>query len=108
MKVCVPVGDDGHVDPRWGRADRLAVAELYAGEITSWQEVTVSWSQLHDSGGEGAHHARVVRFLREHDIEAVVAHHIGDGMLRTLQKMGVQVYLGATGDAQTAVRAAAE
>lgn len=104
MKICVPILDDGQLDLRWGRAERVAVADLEAGEITGWQEVTVSWDQLHDTGTDGAHHARVVRFLREQGIEAVVAHHMGDGMLRTLHKLGLQVSLGASGDARAAVR----
>ena len=64
MKVCVPVAADGQVDPRWGRADRVAVAEVADGEVRDWQEFTVAWGTLHDQGTEGAHHARVARFLR--------------------------------------------
>jgi len=105
MIVCVPVTSEGMVDPRWGRADRVAVAEVGAGEIVSWREFEVSWSRLHDEGAPGSHHARVVRFLREHHIEAVVAHHIGEGMVRMLDTMGLPVHLGAVGDARTAVQA---
>ena len=65
MKVCVPVTADGQVDPRWGRADRVAVAEVAGGEVRDWQEYTVAWGTLHDQGTEGAHHARVARFLRD-------------------------------------------
>lgn len=105
MKICVPILDDGLLDPRWGRAARVALAEVEGGEITSWQEVTVSWDTLHDTGTDGAHHARVVRFLREQGVQAVVAHHMGDGMVNTLHKLGLQVSLGADGDARAAVRA---
>ena len=28
MRVCVPITADGQVDPRWGRADRVALAEV--------------------------------------------------------------------------------
>jgi predicted Fe-Mo cluster-binding NifX family protein len=93
------------VDPRWGRADRVAVAEVVDGEIVSWQEVEVSWSRLHDQGTPGTHHARVVKFLREHHVEAVVANHIGDGMVRLLDTMGLPVHLGASGEARAAVQA---
>jgi len=92
------------VDPRWGRADTVAVADLVDGELITWREVDVSWSRLHDVGTSGAHHARVVRFLREEKVEAVVAGQIGDGMLRMLDTMGVPVHLGATGDARDAVQ----
>ena len=106
MIVCAPVTEEGTIDPRWGRADRVAVAEVVGDEIVSWQEVEVSWSRLHDQGTSGSHHARVVTFLKEHRIEAVVANHMGDGMVRTLDTMSLLVYLGAAGDARAAVLAA--
>ena len=53
MKVCVPVAADGQVDPRWGRANRVAVAEVADGEVRDWQEFTVAWGTLHDQGTEG-------------------------------------------------------
>jgi predicted Fe-Mo cluster-binding NifX family protein len=106
MIVCAPVTKEGMIDPRWGRADRVAVADVADDEIVSWQEVEVSWSRLHDEGTPGSHHARVVTFLREHHIEAVVANHMGDGMLRTLDGMGLPTHLGAAGDARAAVLAA--
>lgn len=94
------------IDPRWGRADWVAIADVVDGEIAGWQEIEVSWSRLHDEGAPGSHHARVVKFLREHDVEAVVANHIGDGMVRMLDTMQVPVHLGAAGDAKSAVKAA--
>ena len=56
--------------------------------IEDWQELDVGWDSLRDSGGEGSHHARVARLLRDHEVEAVVAHHMGDGMRHMLEKMG--------------------
>jgi hypothetical protein len=38
MKVYVPITPDGQVDPRWGRADRDAVAEVVESEVRDWQE----------------------------------------------------------------------
>jgi len=106
MIVCTPVTKEGMIDPRWGRADWVALAEVVNGEIVSWQEVEVSWSRLHDEGTPGSHHARVVSFLREHHVEAVVANHIGDGMVRMMDTMSLPVHLGAAGDARAAVLAA--
>jgi predicted Fe-Mo cluster-binding NifX family protein len=105
MIVCTPVTKEGMIDPRWGRADWVAVADVVDGEIVSWQEIEVSWSRLHDEGTPGSHHARVVTFLREHKVAAVVASHIGDGMVRMLDTMGLPVHLGASGDARAAVQA---
>lgn len=107
MIVCAPVTSEGLIDPRWGRAARVAVAEVVDGEMTSWREVDVGWDRSHDEGTSGSHHARVVTFLREQGVEAVVAHHIGDGMVRMLGTMHLPVHLGAAGDARAAVLAAA-
>lgn len=103
MILCVPVNEDGSVDPRWGRADRIAVAEVVDREITSWQEVEVSWSRLHDEGSPARHHARVARFLKDHQIETVVADHVGEGMMQMVGKMGLTLCLDAHGDARDAV-----
>jgi len=103
MIICVPVKSDGSVDPRWGRADWVAVAEVVGGKIANWQEIEVSWDRLHDEGTDGSHHARVAKFLRDHHVETVVAHHIGDGMVRMLDTMGISVHLEAAGDAKAVV-----
>jgi predicted Fe-Mo cluster-binding NifX family protein len=104
--VCVPIAIDGQVDPRWGRADWIAVAEVVDGKIENWREIEVSWSTLHDEGTPARHHARVARFLRENHVDAVVAHHVGDGMVRMLNTMALPLHLEATGDARAAVIAA--
>ncbi len=100
MVVCVPVTPEGLVGPRWGRADRVVIATVGEAGIEDWQEFDVGWDSLHDSGSEGSHHARVARFLRDHEVEAVVAHHMGDGMRHMLEKMGLTVRLGAAGSAR--------
>lgn len=104
MIVCIPVTLDGNVDPRWGRADWVAIADVQDEKINTWREVEVSWNRLHDEGTEGSHHARVMKFLREQGVEAVVVNHMGDGMTRMLKTMGIPVYLGASGAARTAVQ----
>ena len=100
--VCVPVTAEGLLDPRWGRADRVALATVRQGGIDDWQEFDVGWGSLHDAGAEGSHHARIARFLREHGVEAVVAHHMGAPMAHMLEKMGLSVRLGETGSAREA------
>ena len=106
MIVCVPIASGGLVDPRWGRADWIAVTDVIDGKIENWQEIEVSWSRLHDEGTPARHHARVARFLLENHVDSVVAHHVGDGMVQMLNTMGLPLHLGATGDARTAVLAA--
>ena len=106
MKVCVPIAADGQVDPRWGRADRVAVAEVADGQISDWQEFAVGWGALHDQGTEGAHHARVARFLLDNKVQAVAVSHVGPGMQRMLGSMAIQVVTGLSGDARSAARSA--
>lgn len=107
MKVCVPVDAGGNVDPRWGRAQRVAVAEVGDGVVRSWTEFDVGWDTLHDSGTEGSHHARVARFLREQQVQAVAVAHLGAGMQRMLDTMSISVLVARQGSARDAALAAA-
>jgi predicted Fe-Mo cluster-binding NifX family protein len=102
MIVCVALQPNGDVDPRWGRAERVAIARVTQHGVESWQEIDVGWDGLHDAGTEGGHHARIARFLREHKVEAVVANHMGPPMEHMLSKMGLVVRLGASGTAREA------
>ncbi|NNN08543.1 MAG: hypothetical protein HKL85_05040 [Acidimicrobiaceae bacterium] len=105
MIFCVPVTSDGQVDPRWGRAQRIAVAQVTNGTIDEWQEVEVSWDRLHDEGTPAQHHARVARFLLQNHVEGVVVNHVGEGMVRMLSTMKLPLFLDASGDARAAVLA---
>jgi predicted Fe-Mo cluster-binding NifX family protein len=103
MLICVPVTPEGLVDPRWGRAGSVAIAQAGADGIAGWQLHDVRWDVLHDEGTEGSHHARVARFLLEHKVEAVVAGHMGPPMVNMLERMRINVWLEADGDARAAV-----
>ena len=107
MNVCVPITAEGAVAGRWGRAERVAVAEVSDGAIRSWREVDVGWDAAHDAGTEGAHHARIARFLRDNEVEAVAVHHVGPGMQRMLATMGIAVAPAGSGPARDAVLALA-
>ena len=106
MIAAIPIDPDGTVGPRWGRAERVAIAHAVSDRIALWEEHDVAWDSAHDEGTEGAHHARVARFLREHHVDTVIAGHMGDGISRMLTTMGVSVALGAAGDAREQVLAA--
>ncbi|MBI3647688.1 MAG: hypothetical protein HY240_02865 [Actinobacteria bacterium] len=108
MVICVPVTVEGLIDPRWGRADRVAIAETTGDGIASWQEFDVRWGSLHDAGTEGSHHARIARFLLDHHVETVIADHMGMPMVHMLQEMGLGVHLGAMGGAREAAMAATD
>lgn len=107
MIALVPVTPEDTVEPGLGRATTVALVTVADGAVTGYQRVDVGWDVLHDEGTEGAHHARVVRFLREHDVDTVVAQRFGAGMARMLDSMGLRVVLDATGDARAAVLSAA-
>ena len=55
MRVCVPVTHDGQVDPRWGRASRVAVADVRAGAVTGWQVFDEGEYASHLAGRQGNH-----------------------------------------------------
>lgn len=103
MNVLIPVTPEGLVEPRFGRAPLVATATVEDGVITSWQEHAVGWDAAHDAGAEGAHHARIVRFLREQEVSTVIAEHVGAGMRRVAGRMGVRLLATAGGPARQAV-----
>ncbi len=104
MVIAVPIGPDGQVGGAWGRAASVAIAHVAEGSVSSWTEHEVGWDAAHDQGGEGEHHARVVRFLREHDVTDIVAHHMGPGMARTVAAMGLRVHTPLDADAREAAQ----
>jgi predicted Fe-Mo cluster-binding NifX family protein len=98
----MPVTSDGKVGHSWGRAPRVAVADVKDGSLLAWEEIDVAWDRLHDETTEGGHHARVARFLRDHRVETVAAGHMGEPMVHTLERLGIAVHLGVVGDARQA------
>ena len=105
--VAIALGEGGAVGPRWGRAQRVAVATLEHDRLSSWDEIEVGWDRAREEGSDRRHHARVARFVKQHGVGVVVARHMGDDMLAMLGRMGVQVQLPTSDDARQAVRAAA-
>lgn len=108
MRIAIPVTADGQVERRWGRAPMIAVATREDDRsISDWVVHRVGWDVAHDQGDEGSHHARIVRFLRENEVDAVVVDHMGQGMRHTLGKMGIPVLPALSEDARRAVVLAA-
>jgi predicted Fe-Mo cluster-binding NifX family protein len=106
MIIGVTTTPHGTVGGGLGRAQTVAVADVRDGEVTSWTEVPVGWGDLHGIGPEGTHHARIVRFVREHALECVVTSGLGESMRTTMGKLGVVVRTDLTGDARAAAAAA--
>jgi predicted Fe-Mo cluster-binding NifX family protein len=107
VTVCIPITADRQVAGSWGRAERIAVVTVADDRPVEWVEHDVAWDRLHDEGTEGAHHARVARFLREQRVDVVVAAHMGPPMQNMIGKLGIRSLLGGRGDATAAVLAAA-
>ena len=107
MIVAAPIQKDETsnptIDPRWGRANWIALAEVSGGKIVGWNEKEVLWDKLHDEGTDGAHHARIAKFIKENQVEMIVVDHMGDGMVRMLKTMEIPVIFGASGSARAAI-----
>lgn len=106
MIVATPVTVDGRSAPAWGHAHWIGVAEVTGPRITSWTIHEVGWDEAHDSGTHGAHHARIVRFLKDEGIETVVVDHLGPGMVQVLETMGIPTLPATPGDARESILAA--
>lgn len=102
MKIAIPVTPEGQVDPRFGKAHFVAVAEVNddGTETTQWDVQEVNWDELHDIEPHGTHHGRIVRFLTDNNVDSVIINHAGESMLNTMAKMGLIIVTEAEGDAK--------
>ncbi len=106
MNIATPVTATGQSAAAWGKAHWIGVATVSDGAVSAWQVHEVAWDVSHDEGTHGSHHARIVRFLKEHDIAAVVVDHMGPGMVQVMETMKIPVLPASPGDAQASVLAA--
>lgn len=108
MIIATPTTATGEAAGGWGRAHWIGIAELQDGEISAWQLHEVGWDISHDAGTHGSHHARIVRFLKEHGVQAVMVDHMGQGMQQVMAKLGIPLLPATPGDAQASIRAAVD
>jgi len=106
MIVATPVTAEGQSAAAWGKAHWIGVAGVEDGVVTTWQVHEVGWDVSHDEGTHGSHHARIVRFIKEQAIDAVVVDHMGPGMVQVMQTMRIPVLPASPGDAQASILAA--
>ncbi len=106
MRIALPVTPDGAVNPGFGKASLVAVVAVTGGNVTDWTAHEVGWDIAHDLGTEGAHHARIVRFLREHEVTHVLFAGMGAPMQNTINKMGITLLPATRADARQAVEQA--
>jgi len=107
VRLCAPLTDEGTINQRWCKTQRVAVADVRCGEITDWREFDVGWERLHDEGEHADHHARMADFLRDHGVNIIVVDHIGTCLRATLTRMDIAVHPGASGQADRAMVSAA-
>ena len=103
MFIATPVTSEGHSAAAWGKAHWIGVAEVIDGAVASWRIEEVAWDESHDSGTHGSHHARIVRFLKDESIDAVVVDHMGEGMVRVMNTMGIPILTATPGDARQSI-----
>jgi predicted Fe-Mo cluster-binding NifX family protein len=106
MNIATPVNEAGESAAAWGKAHWIGVASVEGGAVTAWHVHEVAWDVSHDEGTHGSHHARIVRFLKEHDIAAVVVDHMGPGMVQVMSTMKIPVLPASAGEAKASVLAA--
>ena len=66
------------------------------------EEEDVSWDVAHESEQEGPHHARVAKFLKQHNVKEIIASGAGPDMSRMIEKMGIKIKF-ADGSYKTAL-----
>ena len=106
MNIATPVTATGQSAAAWGKAHWIGVATVEDGAVTAWQVREVAWDVSHDEGTHGSHHARIVRFLKEHDIAVVVVDHMGPGMVQVMETMKIPLLPASPGDAKASILAA--
>jgi predicted Fe-Mo cluster-binding NifX family protein len=106
MNIATPVTATGQSAAAWGKAHWIGVATVADGAVSAWEVHEVAWDVSHDEGTHGSHHARIVRFLKEHDIAVVVVDHMGPGMVQVMQTMQIPVLPATPGDAKVSILAA--
>lgn len=106
MIVVIPVAPNGEVGGHFGKAHFMAVADVREGAIVDWRVDEVAWDVQHDLGTHGSHHARIVRFMLDNQVEAVCFTHMGPPMMNTLTKLGLTLLPVTPGDAREQVLSA--
>lgn len=103
--VCVPVSADGSITHRLGQAPAVAICRVHEGAVTDWTMHAVEWDTTYGVDVLGVHHPRVVRFMRDHEVDTIVADDVCDAVQRALSTLGMSVRTGNRGDARSVVAA---
>ena len=87
--------ENGQVFPHFGHTEQFKLYEVAEGRVVS--------SRVVDTNGSG--HGALAGFLRDHGVNALICGGIGGGARNALAQAGIQLYPGASGDADSQVEA---
>ena len=87
--------ENGQVFPHFGHTEQFKLYEVAEGRVVS--------SRVVDTNGSG--HGALAGFLRDHGVDALICGGIGGGARNALAQAGIQLYPGASGDADSQVEA---
>ncbi|MGC8652181.1 MAG: NifB/NifX family molybdenum-iron cluster-binding protein [Candidatus Micrarchaeia archaeon] len=74
-----------------GRAPRVEIAHVKDNRIDKIDEIDVRWDEAHETEQEGLHHATVAKFIKEHNVNEIIASGVGPDMKRMLERLGIKV-----------------
>lgn len=94
MKVAVTY-ENGQVFQHFGHTQQFKVYDVADGKVTS--------SQVVNTGGSG--HGALAGFLKDYGVEVLICGGIGGGARTALAEAGIELYPGASGEADTQVEA---
>ena len=94
MKIAVTY-ENGQIFQHFGHTEQFCVYEAENGRVTG--------KSIVDSDGCG--HGALAEFLRQRGVDTLICGGIGGGAQQALAEAGIQVFGGASGDADSAVEA---
>ncbi len=94
MKAAVTY-ENGEVFQHFGRTPQFKVFEIENGEVVR--------SEVIDTNGTG--HGALAGFLAAAGVNVLICGGIGGGAIAAMESMGIDLYAGASGDADEVIRA---
>ena len=94
MKIAVTY-ENGQVFQHFGHTEQFKIYEVQDGKVVSAQVV--------DTNGSG--HGALAGFLHAHGVNTLICGGIGGGARNALAQAGIQLFPGASGDADAQVNA---
>lgn len=94
MKIAVTY-ENGQIFQHFGHTEQFKVYEIQDGRVAG--------TRIVDTSGSG--HGALAGFLKEHQVDALICGGIGGGARMALAEAGIELYGGASGDADAAVDA---